>query len=126
MDALQLLPARVRPRARRPTGEVLVARGPETTKAPVSPGTLAHLASVYGDRTDEVLAIASTDPSAFDRIHPDGPDVWAQVRYAISNEYAMTVDDITDRRTSLKWRGLADESIRERIARLLLPRLVPS
>ena len=126
MDALQLLPPRVRPRRREPSAETLVARGPEMTKAPVSPGTLAHLAGIYGDRTEEVLAIASTEPSAFDRIHPDGPDVWAQVRYAISNEHAMTVDDITDRRTSLKWRGLADEPIRERIARLLLPRLVPS
>jgi len=125
MDALQLLPPRVRPRQRKPSADALVAPGPETTKAPVSPGTLAHLASIYGDRTDEVLTIAASDPSAFDRVHPDGPDVWAQVRYAISNEYAMTVDDITDRRTSLKWRGLADEAIRERIARLLLPRLVP-
>ena len=34
--------------------------------------------------------------------------------------------DITDRRTSLRWRGLADEATRERIARMLLPRLVPS
>jgi glycerol-3-phosphate dehydrogenase len=126
MDALQLLPARVRPRKRAPSGRMLVARGPVSSKAPVTPGTLAHLASVYGDRTDEVLAIAKTDPSAFDRIHPDGPDVWAQVRYAISNELAMTVDDVTHRRTSLGWRGLADESIREKIARMLLPRLVPS
>jgi len=126
MDALQRLPARVRPRRREPSRDVIVARGPESSKAPVSPGTLAHLAATYGDRTDELLAIAKTDPSAFDRIHPDAPDVWAQVRYAISNEYAMTVDDITDRRTSLNWRGLADEAIREKIARLLLPRLVPS
>lgn len=126
MDALQLLPARVRPRRRDPSRDTIVGRGPQSSKAPVSPGTLAHLAEIYGDRTEEVLAIATTDPSAFDRIHPDGPDVWAQVRYAISNEHAMTVDDITDRRTSLKWRGLAGEAVRERIARLLLPRLVPS
>jgi glycerol-3-phosphate dehydrogenase len=126
MDALQLLPPRVRPRRREPSHDTLVARGPESSKAPVSPGALAHLAAIYGDRAEEVLAIAKSDPSAFDRIHADGPDVWAQVRYAISNEYAMTVDDIIDRRTGLKWRGLADEAIREKIARMLLPRMVPS
>ena len=126
MDALQLLPARVRPRRRDPSRETIVGPGPASSKAPVSPGVLAHLAGIYGDRTEEVVTIAKTDPSAFDRIHPAGPDVWAQIRYAISNEHAMTVDDVTDRRTSLKWRGLADEAVREKIARMLLPRLVPS
>ncbi len=126
MDALQRLPARVRPRRRAPSRDTLVGVAPTANSAGIAPSTYAHLASVYGDRVADVVAAARDDASALERVHPDGPDVWAQVRFAISNELAMTVDDITDRRTSLRWRGLADEPTRERIARMLFPRLVPS
>ncbi|HUQ42230.1 MAG TPA: FAD-dependent oxidoreductase, partial [Candidatus Limnocylindrales bacterium] len=126
MDALQLLPERVRPAKRPPSLATIVAAAPALQRATISPSTMAHLASMYGDRVADVLAVAEGDATALERIHPDGPDIWAQVRYAIATELATTVDDITDRRTSLRWRGLADETVRERIARMLLPRLVPS
>ena len=50
------------------------------------------------------------------RIHADGPDIWAQVPYAVSNEWAATVDDVLLRRTTVGLRGQADQSIRERVA----------
>jgi glycerol-3-phosphate dehydrogenase len=126
MDALRLLPASVRPRQRAPSRETIVGVAPPIARSDVPAATLAYLAATYGDKLADVLASAANDPTALERIHPDGPDVWAQARYAIASELAMTVDDITDRRTSLRWRGLADEATRERIARMLLPRLVPS
>ena len=126
MDALQLLPPAVRPRRRAPSNDTIVGAAPPIARSDIRSDTLAHLAATYGDKLPDVLAGAANDPTALDQIHPDGPDVWVQVRYAIASELAMTVDDITDRRTSLRWRGLADEATRERIARMLLPRLVPS
>jgi glycerol-3-phosphate dehydrogenase len=73
-----------------------------------------------------VLAHAASDPAALERIHPGGPDIWAQVRHATACELAVGVDDVVDRRTTLGWRGLADETTRERIARVLLATPVPA
>lgn len=126
MDALQALPAAVRPRRRAPSGDALVpavADDPRRTAAhrAVDGDVLAHLLSLYGPAAHEVLASAQGDSTAFERIHPGGPDVWAQARYAVSHEYAVTVDDIALRRTTLGWRGLADLDTRDRLAHALAP-----
>ncbi len=129
MEALQHLPPRVRPRRRAPSRETLVAPAgprPGHFRGVDAAETRAHLASLYGHRTPDVLAYVDGDPAAGARIHPDGPDIWAQVMYATAHELALTVDDVVARRTTLAWRGLADEPTRERIARHLLPRLVPT
>ena len=113
-----------------PAREPLVpAVTPSTLAGPndaVAGDTLAHLVSLYGPRAADVIACAANDADAFERIHPDGPDVWAQVRYAASHELALTVDDVVARRTTLGWRGLTDEATRERVARVLPPRAVPT
>lgn len=125
MDALQALPSAVRPRRRAPSGDALVPPVADdlrrTAHRAVDGDVLAHLVSLYGPAALEVLASAQGDSTAFERIHPGGPDVWAQARYAVSHEYAVTVDDIALRRTTLGWRGLADLDTRDRLARTLAP-----
>ncbi len=81
----------------------------------VEPDVWAHLTHLYGSEADRVLAY----PGAAERIHPEGPDVWGQVRYAVEQEWALTAEDITRRRTTLDIRGLTTPAIRERIATLL-------
>jgi glycerol-3-phosphate dehydrogenase len=118
-DALELLPPELRPRrlgsstaplpgsARSLDGAGLVAAAGEDVAR--------HLRSVYGSEADGLAAYADR-PGAFDRIHPDGPDVWAQVAHAVEHELACTVDDVVWRRTSLAHRGLADEGVRAAVA----------
>ena len=85
---------------------------PATTNADV----WAHLTALYGSEAGRVL----TYPDAGERIHPEGPDVWGQVRYAKEHEWALTPEDVSRRRTTLDIRGLSTATIIERIAACLL------
>jgi len=51
-----------------------------------------------------------------ERIHPDGPDIWAQAYHVAEREWAVTVDDVVRRRTTLAVRGLATPAVRLQIA----------
>jgi glycerol-3-phosphate dehydrogenase len=51
--------------------------------------------------------------------HPGGPDIWAQVYHAAAEEWAVTLDDVVRRRTTLGIRGLDPEGVRARISSLL-------
>ena len=73
---------------------------------------VANLARNYGTSALDLLDRAGD----VGRIHADGPDIWAQVPYAVSNEWAATVDDVLLRRTTVGLRGHADQGIRERVA----------
>ncbi len=73
-----------------------------------------HLAAIYGDELD-ALAVGLAD-DGLQRIHPDGPDVWAQVDHAIRHEWAVTADDVLARRTSLTLRGLATPAVSEAVS----------
>lgn len=118
-EALELLPPEIRPR--RPGSGVVPLPGSEPTLdgagllAAAGEGTTLHLRSVYGSEAHLLLGHAG-EPGAFERIHPDGPDVWAQVRHAVEHEWACTVDDVVWRRTSLAHRGLATDDVRAAIA----------
>lgn len=118
-DALDLLPAELRPRkldlrpAPLPGSEP--SRDGAGLTAAAGEDAARHLRSVYGSEAHRLVAYAS-EPHAFERIHPDGPDVWAQVRYAVEHELACTVDDVVWRRTSLAHRGLATEDVRGAVA----------
>ena len=59
------------------------------------------------------------EPSLLERIHPDGPDIVAQVRFAVTEEWATTVDDVVRRRTTVALRGLADAGAVRRVERFL-------
>ncbi|HEX4929643.1 MAG TPA: glycerol-3-phosphate dehydrogenase/oxidase [Gaiellaceae bacterium] len=114
MDALAQLPPEVRPRRRSPTGTPLGRRcsaaNLEYLRRRVDVDVAAHLGRLYGDDARGVAACGDLD-----RIDPRGPDVWAQVDYALERESAVTVDDVVRRRTTLEVRGLASGAVREAI-----------
>jgi glycerol-3-phosphate dehydrogenase len=118
-SVVRLLPAAVRPRRTPAWDEPLTAssRGEGEIAALVDDETLRHLRSLYGGEADE-LARYKELPEAFERIHPDGPDVWAQAHRAVELEWALTPEDIARRRTTIAVRGLFDASVRARLARL--------
>ncbi|NRQ32895.1 glycerol-3-phosphate dehydrogenase/oxidase [Nonomuraea sp. NN258] len=78
-----------------------------------------HLATHYGSIAFDLARLIREDPALGERIHPDGPDIWAQAVYARDLEWAATVDDVVRRRTTLTVRGLDTPDIRARIAELL-------
>jgi glycerol-3-phosphate dehydrogenase len=79
----------------------------------------AHLVHLYGSLAPQVVAPALDEPDLLERLSPGGPDIAAQVRYAAKHEWARTVDDVLRRRTTLFYRGLADETTAARVAELL-------
>ena len=80
----------------------------------------SHLAR-HGEQTRvaAVLAPAAGRPELLERIHADGPDIWAQVVYGRDHEWAETVDDALRGRTTVALRGLDDATVREATERML-------
>ena len=68
-----------------------------------------HLAHLYGALAGEVLEAAERNPALLERLHPDAPDIAAQVVYAREREWACTEEDVLARRTTLALRGLRPE-----------------
>jgi len=94
------------------------ARGGEPAlPTELDPDVAAHLRHLYGSRAARVVAPAADEPSLLERIHPDGPDIVAQARFAARYEWATTVDDVLRRRTTVALRGLADEDAVRRVER---------
>lgn len=60
-----------------------------------------HLVYFYGSRAGSVTALTENHAALARQIHPNYPDIAAQVIYAIQNEGARTLADIMLRRTSL-------------------------
>jgi glycerol-3-phosphate dehydrogenase len=89
-------------------GLVDASRGIARRFPELAPATRSHLLHLYGSLAEEVLAPALREPALLEPIHPDAPDVLAQVRYASEQEWAVGVDDVVWRRTTLGHRGLAD------------------
>ncbi|MEM8714357.1 MAG: glycerol-3-phosphate dehydrogenase [Cyanobacteria bacterium P01_G01_bin.4] len=63
--------------------------------------SIEHLFMLYGNKAPAVLALADEEFALFDPIIDGLPDIKAQVVYAVSHEYARTITDIVNRRTSL-------------------------
>lgn len=78
-----------------------------------------HLAGNYGYLAHRVLAAAGPDASLFERIHPDGPDIWAQVVYGRDEEAAVTAEDVLRRRTTVMIRGLDTDEVVARTESIL-------
>jgi glycerol-3-phosphate dehydrogenase len=91
----------------------------ESSDLDVDPDVVRHLTGIYGPDAIEVLRQRRRHPNAMERIHPSGPDVWAQVFHAVEREWAVNVEDIVRRRTTLAVRGLASDAVRAEVARLL-------
>ena len=54
------------------------------------------------------------EPSLLERIHPDGPDIAAQARFAVDRRVGDDGDDVLRRRTTVALRGLADADVVDR------------
>jgi glycerol-3-phosphate dehydrogenase len=85
----------------------------------IDPEVANHVTAIYGRDALDVLGRHWQHADALQRVHPDGPDVWAQVHYAVEEEWAMTVDDVVRRRTTLAVRGLDSAAVRDRIERVV-------
>ncbi|MFF7205079.1 MULTISPECIES: glycerol-3-phosphate dehydrogenase/oxidase [unclassified Streptomyces] len=85
----------------------------------IAEDTARHLATHYGSLSFDIARLAEDDPALAERIHPDAPEIWAQVAYARDQEWAETADDVLRRRTTLTIRGLATDEIRARVEDVL-------
>ncbi|KUF13995.1 MULTISPECIES: glycerol-3-phosphate dehydrogenase/oxidase [Streptomyces] len=85
----------------------------------MAPDTARHLATHYGSLSFDIARLANENPELAERVHPDAPEIWAQVVYARDNEWAETADDVLRRRTTLTIRGLATDEIRGKVEDLL-------
>jgi glycerol-3-phosphate dehydrogenase len=115
--ALRRLPAGLAPR-RLPAERPLPGGSPWqlASTAEIEGRTLEHLVGLYGSETPRLLSYARDFDDALDPVDPRAPDVWAQVHHAIEHEWAVTVEDVVARRTTLGMRGLDDDDLRTRIA----------
>lgn len=124
LDALRRLPAGLRPRRLRPSLDPLPGFSPPDARAlhtRLDVATAKHLTELYGGEAGKLLRYAARFPGALEKVHPEGPDIWAQVYHAADEEWAVTVEDVTRRRTILDIRGLATEDVRARISSVLAP-----
>jgi glycerol-3-phosphate dehydrogenase len=62
---------------------------------------------------------ACDDPALLERLHPGGPDIAAQATFAVTDEWATTIEDVVRRRTTVALRGLADTDVVDRVARIV-------
>ncbi|MFD5101870.1 glycerol-3-phosphate dehydrogenase/oxidase [Streptomyces albidochromogenes] len=81
--------------------------------------TARHLATHYGSLSFDIARLANEDPALAERVHPDAPEIWAQVVYARDHEWAETADDVLRRRTTLTIRGLATDEVRAKVEDVL-------
>ncbi|MFJ9828001.1 FAD-dependent oxidoreductase [Streptomyces sp. NPDC101160] len=81
--------------------------------------TAKHLATHYGSLSFDIARMANENPELAERVHPDAPEIWAQVAYARDREWAETADDVLRRRTTLTIRGLATDEIRGKVEDML-------
>lgn len=81
--------------------------------------TAKHLATHYGSLSFDIARLANENPELAERVHPDAPEIWAQVVYARDNEWAETADDVLRRRTTLTIRGLDTDDVRGKVEDLL-------
>ncbi|WP_062215320.1 glycerol-3-phosphate dehydrogenase/oxidase [Streptomyces sp. NBRC 109706] len=85
----------------------------------LGPATATHLARHYGSLALEIAELVRRDRSLGERVHPEGPEIVAQLVHARDREWAETVDDMLRRRTTLTVRGLDTPEVRSRVAEVL-------
>lgn len=70
-------------------------------KLNIEPATLDHLTSSYGADANIVLDIVENDSSLTERICPDFPPIMAEIPFCVTNESAMSLEDLLFRRMRL-------------------------
>ncbi len=68
------------------------------------------LMDLYGSRYGDVLKLIEKDPSLKEKISDHPSVIKAQLVYSVQTEMARTVEDVTERRLSLVFRGPVSES----------------
>lgn len=85
--------------------------------------TVKHLALTYGSRCRDVLHLAGQDKAGLQQVSKGGPDIVAQIWYAVKNETCMTVSDFMLRRSMIGLRkdqgGDAVMPVADEMAKLL-------
>jgi glycerol-3-phosphate dehydrogenase len=122
LDALRGLPAGLRPRKLHPSPDPLPGSSPpdaHALHARLDAPIAKHLMELYGGEAEKLLRYSTRFPDVLEKLHPEGPDIWAQVYYAADEEWAVTVEDVVRRRTTLGVRGLDTENVRDRLASIL-------
>ncbi len=126
IDVLRRLPAGLRPRKLRPNADPLPGASPPSIQAArrdvsyqLDDSTVEHLIHLYGGEAGQLLRYTAGYPDALQKIHPGCPDIWAQAYHAVNEEWAVTVEDIVRRRTTLSIRGLDTDEVRTRFACVL-------
>ncbi len=87
------------------------------TKYELTEPQAVHLAQLYGQRAEEVLALLEEDPRMCEHLHPARPEVLAQVAYAVQKEKALHLEDVMLRRLEIgyskeRWGEAAEKASR--------------
>jgi glycerol-3-phosphate dehydrogenase len=90
----------------------------------VDPAALHHLAGRYGSETDQLLALAASDPVLARPLVPGLPYLTAEAVFAVRHEMALTLDDVLSRRTrALVRRHASTVDAAPQVAALLGPEM---
>lgn len=76
----------------------------------VTQQTIEHLLNRYGSLFEEVLEVGTLDHTLLHRIAENLPYLKAEIRYAVSHEGALSVDDVLSRRTRIAFEA-ADQGL---------------
>ncbi|MDD5225781.1 MAG: glycerol-3-phosphate dehydrogenase/oxidase [Candidatus Omnitrophica bacterium] len=82
-------------------------------------GIVQSLMDLYGTRYKDVLKLIEKDPGLKEKVSESPPVIKAQLIYSVQTEMARTVEDITDRRLSLVFRGPVSVQTRAAISAVL-------
>ena len=85
----------------------------------VEAATIAHLVHLHGGFAADVLALGDGAPELHEPIDSAGPDVLAQIVYAVAREWALCADDVLRRRTTVAVRVGDDATVRARVKGML-------
>ena len=69
----------------------------------ISEESVEHLLNRYGSLIDEVLAPASKNRELLEKLIPELPYLKAEILYAVTNEGALSIDDVLSRRTRISF-----------------------
>jgi glycerol-3-phosphate dehydrogenase len=74
---------------------------PKAAKYGLSEAQTKNLVFLYGSRVSEIFELLEADPELAQLIHPDYPDIRAQLRHAVERESCLTLSDFMMRRSTL-------------------------
>jgi len=86
-----------------PGGEAAVSEGFRTPglELGLSEATVEHLLRQYGGETPAIYTLCRERPALAERLHPEHPAIAAQVVFAARREFAVTAEDVLERRIRL-------------------------